>query len=367
MPLTLMLAALGAGPTSYAYDPGVYEPNRIERTFPIERPAPDYHPARRGSMSTLTEYGHLTNGNTGPAAHPAHVAAGEPLPVLPDDGLHPAHRGPTAGGSGGGLPRAWWLSAASVYGVVSGNPIPRLPTETLLGGRRANNDFRYGVRAAAGTWFDDGRRVGAEVEFQYLARSRQERSAGRSAFDARSDFVGGGGSLLVNAMQSPFGRIDWLVGYRYLRLTDDLSVTDPVRTAAGRVRTENAFHGAAVGLAWERQFDRLTVSGRTAVAIGGTRRTTEINGFTATGVGRARAAGNEFSVVPEAGLKLGYQLTENVRGYAGYEFQYWSGVRRVGDQLDLRTPRAATAAPRPTGRGTDAWVHGLTAGVEIRF
>ena len=43
---------------------------------------------------------------------------------------------------------------------------------------------------------------------------------------------------------------------------------------------------------------------------------------------------NEFSVVPEIGINLGYNVTQNLRLFAGYNFLYWTNVLRVADQVD---------------------------------
>src|SRR5262249_61083084 len=41
-----------------------------------------------------------------------------------------------------------------------------------------------------------------------------------------------------------------------------------------------------------------------------------------------------FSVVPELGLNLGYQLTDHIRIFAGYTVLYWTHVARPGQQID---------------------------------
>ena len=43
---------------------------------------------------------------------------------------------------------------------------------------------------------------------------------------------------------------------------------------------------------------------------------------------------NVFSVVPEVGRNVGYQLTDHIRTFVGYNFLYWSNVIRPGDQID---------------------------------
>src|SRR5262249_23740520 len=43
-----------------------------------------------------------------------------------------------------------------------------------------------------------------------------------------------------------------------------------------------------------------------------------------------------FSVVPEVGMNLGYYVTDWMRLSVGYNFLYWSGVARPGEQIDRR-------------------------------
>jgi len=49
---------------------------------------------------------------------------------------------------------------------------------------------------------------------------------------------------------------------------------------------------------------------------------------------------NRFAVIPELGVKVGYQLTDHIRVYAGYNFLYASSVVRPGNQIDPVINRA---------------------------
>ena len=44
---------------------------------------------------------------------------------------------------------------------------------------------------------------------------------------------------------------------------------------------------------------------------------------------------DDFPVVPELGVTLGYQLTSSLRLLLGHSFIYWSRVARPGDQIVL--------------------------------
>src|SRR5262249_38489401 len=88
---------------------------------------------------------------------------------------------------------------------------------------------------------------------------------------------------------------------------------------------------------------------------------------------------SRFAVVPELNLKFGYNLTENVRVFVGYDFLYWSNVLRPGDQIDLALdanavpnsgapfPAAGQVRPVVPFRTTGYWATGMNAGIEIRY
>jgi len=79
------------------------------------------------------------------------------------------------------------------------------------------------------------------------------------------------------------------------------------------------------------------------------------------------------------GLKVGYDLNDNVRIFAGYDFLYWSSVVRPGDQIDQtldanRVPNAGgpfpavnEVRPRVPFTTSSYWAHGFTGGLEFRY
>ena len=44
---------------------------------------------------------------------------------------------------------------------------------------------------------------------------------------------------------------------------------------------------------------------------------------------------DEFTVIPQLGLELGYQVNCHWRAYIGYNLLYWGSVARAADQIDL--------------------------------
>lgn len=307
-------------------------------------------------------------------------------------------------------------------------------TITQFGGTRRNNDFRDGFRYTGGWWCDTDRTRGIEADFFFLARSREAGAAAsdgsgviaRPYFDAAANLpaadlvsfpgvaagsvtaeatsrvIGGGLSSVHNVCAGPCSRVDLLLGVRYLHLGDQVNVTQSVTALGdgGRVpaggtlaatdhfATTNDFYGGVIGLSGERRLGAFFVGGRVSVALGGVVQTTTVDGRTVlngvaqtggllaqpTNVGEYRRS--TFAVVPEAGLRAGFQLTETARVYGGYNFLYLSDVARAGDQIDpavnplLLPPRAGVAGPGVPaypGRTTDFWLQGVSMGVELRF
>ena len=85
---------------------------------------------------------------------------------------------------------------------------------------------------------------------------------------------------------------------------------------------------------------------------------------------------NNFSFVPEVGVRLGYLIAPRVALTAGYNFIYWTGVARPGEQIDpvvnpTQIPPGTLQGPaRPAFTGvstTDIWIQGVSTGLEFRF
>jgi hypothetical protein len=216
-------------------------------------------------------------------------------------------------------------------------------------------------------------------------------------------------------------RVDLLAGFRYLHLDESLSMTEdytrlqpligalapplPVEIAGTRVTindtfaTNNDFYGGQIGTVASYRQDRWNVDVRGSVAVGTTHETLDING----GQIRAIPGGptlalrggllalpsnigsftrDEFAVVPEVGVTVGYQVTQHWRLFAGYNFLYWSSVIRPGDQIDpvldvnqiprfvpagLTLPGVLPPRPAPQFSQSDFWAQGATLGVEFRW
>jgi hypothetical protein len=232
---------------------------------------------------------------------------------------------------------------------------------------------------------------------------------GTTSVQSASRLLGGDANLRHNLGCCDEGgyRIDLLYGYRFLNLhegltiREDLAVLDTSRGVAAGTRfevqdqfhTSNQFHGGQIGLAGERRFGALSVDVFGKVAFGSTFREVEIGGATrvtppgggpaivnaggllAQATNSGRFSRDDFSVVPEVGLRLGYQLGERVRVFGGYNFLYWTAVARSGEAIDsvvnsTQIPPGALVGPaRPLffDRTSDVWAQGISGGLEVRY
>ncbi len=402
-----------------------------------------------------------------PASALAAAAASDLAPTASELGGTPAGFGAAAGdcpadGAPGcgpcGPAGRVWTNFEYLYWVSSGQPLPPLATaapvgtplatagvlgqpttSVLFGGRRVNNDWRSGFRGSAGFWIDPDQTVGLEADFFFLGRTSDRFTAGssdgssvvtrpffnallgradtelvsfpgvlagRTTADPSTSAIGGGVNGRFNLCCDPCGRVDFLAGYRYFNVTDQVTITEDLTALPGsgvpggtrfviqdRFKTTNDFHGGVLGLAGERRFGSFFVGVRGSVALGNVRQTTEVAGATAivppggtpavfsggllaqpSNIGRYTH--NAFAVLPELGVKLGVQLTEHARVHAGYNFIYLSDVARAGDQIDTRVnptqlpPRGVVTGPLSpafTRNPTDYWLQGFTVGAELRF
>ena len=193
-------------------------------------------------------------------------------------------------------------------------------------------------------------------------------------------------------------RAEFLAGYRFQRLTDGLDINASTSTSAttnatdqtigtfDEFHTVNDFNGAVLGVAAEVRRCRWTMEGTLKLAVGDTHSNVDISGSTTTSAGTFNGGflalpsniGNhgidEFSMVPELGMTLAYDITPHLRATCGYTLIYWSSVVRPGEQIDLNIapaqfPPNGTASEKPAFvmRTTDFWAQGINLGLDYRF
>jgi hypothetical protein len=237
-------------------------------------------------------------------------------------------------------------------------------------------------------------------------------STGGIAISAPANLWGAGARVRHPLCCGCDWNMDLLAGFQFLSLNESLTITEsavfppggPFPALAGRsfvatdrFATENRFYGGQVGIdSWARRGNWL-VGLRALVALGsthqvvdiqGSQRATDLAGRVSTfqggllalpGANIGRVERDDFTVVPQVGLNLGYQVTERITLFAGYSFLYWSSVVRPGDQIDPvldvnRIPNFVTnpspvVPPRPTNpfKQSDLWLHGVNLGVAVNW
>jgi hypothetical protein len=199
------------------------------------------------------------------------------------------------------------------------------------------------------------------------------------------------------------------VGYRFLRLSDNVSLTEQLTstgptTTGGPIEpgaflisdgfsTVNRFNGADFGLEFELKRNRWSLDIAPRVALGSTYETGQVSGFTRTtdpttgqrtiaqppdqgglltkSTNLGSHSQNEFGAVTQLTLKIGYQATQHTQATIGYDILSWSDVARAGDQIDLRTTAPGSApvgnTPAYPNKNAAFWAQGLDLGLEFRW
>ena len=206
--------------------------------------------------------------------------------------------------------------------------------------------------------------------------------------------------------------LDVLGGFRYVDLSENMTInnsttfsTAPTLLSNATVTTSDLFgthnhlfagqFGAEVGGNW----NRFTASFFTKIAMGNNYETVVVNGVTQVVgntnqvLGNFTAPGgfftqpnnigsyihNQFSVVPEFGVNLGFKVSDHWRLAVGYDFLSYVNVVRPGNQVDV----TAGGATRPSlaflgGPGTPLpavpaltqstfWAQGINLMVEFSY
>jgi hypothetical protein len=205
-------------------------------------------------------------------------------------------------------------------------------------------------------------------------------------------------------------RVDLVGGYRYLHFRDGVDIDEAVLATStstasliapgttfnvsDHFHTSNQLNAFDVGLTGEVRRGPWSLGWLTKLAVGQNHETIDVNGATVvtvpgsppvisaggllalpTNIGRFER--NQASLVPEVGLKVGYQVTPGVRVNLGYTFLYWSEVVRAGQQIDTVInpnllpppviPTTGPLRPAPLFESSNIWVQGISLGVELRF
>lgn len=343
----------------------------------------------------------------------------------------------------------FWAEADYLAWSVSGDKLPALvttapvgtplgvagvlgqPTTTVLfGNSSVNNDWRSGGRITGGYWFDPQRSRGIEASFFGLANASTGFAASSGAYpiltrpftnaltglpDALIASFPGISTGSVNASETSrlFGagalyrqdigmwsgqRVNALIGYRYLRSSDTLWITDTASSVAfgtftpsDNFKAASNFHGLDLGLTGDWRLGPWSLEWRGKVALGANLNTADVSGSTTSTIagftttvpgGFLALASNsghfsqtKFAVIPELSLKAGYQIAPAWRLTVGYDVLYWTGVQRAGGLIDTNInpslvppgPPAGPTRPLPVMNTTNLLAQGFSFGVRYNY
>jgi hypothetical protein len=223
--------------------------------------------------------------------------------------------------------------------------------------------------------------------------------------DTASDFQSGG-LMLRHVLWADFERntrLDLIGGYRYLRIEELLSIRDrrltPPFGLVGAVldertdlfETENQFHGGEIGLDAQLYEDSWTFQLIGKCGFGNMHQTLDIDGTQTTSSGGASVttpggllaqpsnighyADDEFTIIPEAQVRVQYSIFSNFRVFAGYRMLYITEVLRPGDQIDRVINETqfnggtlvGDARPGVNFASGSVWLQGIDAGIEFEW
>jgi len=199
-------------------------------------------------------------------------------------------------------------------------------------------------------------------------------------------------------------RTDLILGYRYYNLSDSVEINEDLRitetgptqnwlfNVSDNFRASNNFHGSEIGLRTRLYRGRWSMEILAKMAVGNNHETVTIDGQTIVtptsqptevrdgGVYAVRSnvgtyTRDTFTVIPQLGLELGYQLNCHWRAHIGYNLLYWGCVSRASDAIDLNidprnipvTQDPALPFPAFQGQASCFWAQGVSLGAELRF
>ncbi len=240
---------------------------------------------------------------------------------------------------------------------------------------------------------------------------------GGSAVAAQARLQGYDLSVAANLYRDNALSFDVLGGFRSLYLDESLTVTDSLTPVVpgfitflgapvdaltpvsdfDRFRTHNTFYGGKLAgrLIWQE--DGLTVSALGGAAVGVTQQLAIVNGATTVsppGAAPVTSPGGilaqpsnigrwyhtTFSVAPEVGVDVGYQVNRWLRVNVGYTLVYWTHVARPGNQIDHTVNPAQVPLDPTFGTGggpnrpappsfqqSDFWAQGVSFGITLTY
>jgi hypothetical protein len=198
--------------------------------------------------------------------------------------------------------RAFWGRAAVLFGQTNG----------LAG---LTPDWRTGVDAAVGVWWDDARSRGAEAGALYLGDGR----ARRPGESLETRFVTAHADYRANVGKVGHIKLDVLTGYRFTSIGEDRFTT------IGHINSGNHFHGGTLGVAGEWRSGPWSLESRASIALG------------ATFYQRNGQGDRTFATMPETAVTLGREILDGSRLFVGYRLAAIDRIARPDAATDARS------------------------------
>jgi hypothetical protein len=346
----------------------------------------------------------------------------------------------------------WWTSGAHIPPLVASTTTASPPFQTLFGDQDVARGDHDGYRVGFGMWIDCCHKWGVEGEYfdlrgrpvsydsglsnGYLDDSATATAIVRPFVDANgtlqgnqvanptqfvgrvtvdaSDYIQSAGLWLrYNLRASEWAgkegdvpwtdssartfRLDFLGGYRFMRMIDSVNIRDDEMDVSGAIvnannwtlftnidnfRAVNNFDGGELGLDATMTRGRWSLEVLAKAALGVNNQDVQLynfvrvdnrvnlGGISQTSTPLNEYARNVFSWIPAMTLTGGYQLTDHVKFTLGYDIMYWSAVARAGSQIPVDP---ATGYPLQVNTQTFTidqtwfWAEGLRMGGELRF
>ena len=310
---------------------------------------------------------------------------------------------PGAGRLVGPIPRSWYSGEVLIWwpqeqrlppltaGTSIGGPAVDGPNTVLLvGPKKTDSSPVAGGRFVLGWSLGPTQRTGMEISYLFTSTQTSLDRSGPGTFEALSSsrIQSWGVTGVANLYAGENATVNVLAGYRYFMVNEGLrfeqssafrGIDSSFRTAsADQFDAHNRFHGGELGLRTEFHRGPFSVQLDTKIALGRTVEVVRVSGQTVAVTSGllgsstqwfpsglfgplspgSRTARSNFAVLPEGGLKFGYQLGERARFSLGYSVIYLSDAARPGDQVD--------GNPTPFVR-SDFWVQGVSLGLEWRY
>ena len=218
-----------------------------------------------------------------------------------------------------------------------------------------------------------------------------------------SQLYGGELNGMYNLLRTRGFDIDFLGGFRYLNLQESFNLSANFLynldnyAVNESFQASNQFFGGQVGLRMSYQrgsiFSSVTLKG----ALGTNLESTNVHGSTninplppgitsnpspggffaqTSNIGRQTHL-TPYSAVPQLTAKIGWEATNNIRFFAGYDFLYWFNVIRPGPQIDrnvnetqsvvVNYPQSTQGPPSRMFQTSNYFAQGITLGVEFRY